>query len=88
MSDRPDGTVRCDRCDSDVGQGTLLDAVTMSGQLQDGSIVNLHLCYQPDEHGVHCANRVLNGRVLRGWAALHGDGNGPLPFVRAARPRR
>jgi hypothetical protein len=79
MSLRPDGSYRCDKCDTDVDNGGVHAAVTIIGTDPDdpGRMrVPLHLCLPRDvdtngngqtEHVPGCRDSVLTARALAAY---------------------
>ena len=66
MSRRDDGTFKCDRCDVEIGNGGIDEAVSISdlerderGKVVLGAIRILHLCRVNN-----CNDRVLTKRAL------------------------
>lgn len=75
MSLRRDGTYRCDRCDTDVGNAAVTEcaiATTLTGGLDH---LVLHLCRRPRKGAPHgCAAHVLTAKTL---AAYHSKDETP-----------
>jgi hypothetical protein len=72
MSRRDDGTIRCDRCGAEVGNGGALYAVTVSGFDPDdlGVAWQLHLCLPREEESgpiPGCRDEVLDEAALRNY---------------------
>jgi hypothetical protein len=69
MSFRADGTIRCDKCNVDVGNGGI-DRCVIVSRLDPknlGSIEQLHFCIDREEEGATvqgCSDRVFNARHL------------------------
>lgn len=66
MSVRADGIRRCDRCGADVGNGSVIESVTISdlardgqGRIEVGAPLILDLC-----RANNCDTRVLTSRAL------------------------
>lgn len=73
MSLRPDGTYRCDRCDTALTNGGVHEAAVISTIEDDGQggtrAVTLHLCREPAKGRPRgCAAHLLTSRSL---AAYH-----------------
>lgn len=67
MSLRPDGTYRCDRCGTDVGNAGVTSAAIISDLQPDdpGSVRVLHLCREPQDGAPNgCASHVLGPGTL------------------------
>jgi hypothetical protein len=60
MSAQPDGTTRCDRCGTDVGNGGIDRAVVAADHTASGGMVTYHFCR---ENG--CARTVLGKANLK-----------------------
>lgn len=76
MSLRPDGSYRCDRCGSDVGNGAVTEAAVVADlELVDDEDVaarprTLHFCRAPRKKAPHgCAGHILGPRALADYLA-------------------
>jgi hypothetical protein len=74
VSLRPDGTYRCDRCDTDVENGSVQHAAVISDlQASDQAAVAAvpvvyHLCRKPQKGAPNgCASRVLGPTALAAY---------------------
>jgi len=87
VSLRPDGSYRCDKCDTDVDNGSVANAVTIVGVDPDdpGTMRGpLHLCLPREvpvegatdgatEHVPGCRDRVLTKTALAAFHAFTGS---------------
>jgi hypothetical protein len=89
MTTRPDGSVECDRCGADVGNGGVNFAAVIS-VLSDtgGRVLNLHLCTftgrlegvdgRKSPEAQRCVSRVLTKAALAHYTANVGEPGEPL----------
>lgn len=61
---QPDGTVVCDRCGGDVGNGGIAEAVVLTYMDVDGNAVQAHWCLHNDEERQRCGARILTKASL------------------------
>lgn len=67
MSLRPNGSYRCDRCDTGLTNGGVHECAVVS-TLLDGQLVTLHFCQQPQRGAPHgCAGRILSASALAAY---------------------
>lgn len=70
MSLRPDGTYRCDRCDTDVGNAAVTECAIVT-DLDGLEHAVRHLCRKPAKGAPHgCAAHVLSRSALAAYHAL------------------
>lgn len=70
MSQRPDGSHRCDRCDRGVGNGDVQTAAKIVTMHPDrpGELLTLHLCREPRQGAPRgCEGNVLGPATLAAW---------------------
>jgi hypothetical protein len=68
-----DGTVVCDRCGGDVGNGSITDCVIVTALTTSRDIVAMHFCLVSDDTHERCATRVLTAKATADLVRRNGD---------------